>query len=72
MREECNECPNQFLGLLKALYLLRASRLKMHTDVLNVFVSFDRVIPIIMQHLLGDKDTSVVQNRSSKKKSLIF
>lgn len=57
MGEECNECPNQLLQLLKASYLLRASRMTMHTDVLNVFVCFGSVVPIIMQHLLGDKDT---------------
>lgn len=53
--------------MLKALYLLRASRPKTHTDVFNVFVRFGSIVPIIMQHLLGDKDTSVVQNRQRKK-----
>lgn len=56
-REEQNECPNQLSELLKASYLLSASRLKMHTDVLNVFVFFGSVVPKIMQHLLGDKDS---------------
>lgn len=69
---ERNECPNQLWGLLKASYLLRASRLKMHTDVLNVFVCFGSVVPIIMQHLPGDKDSSVVRNRPRKKNPLSF
>lgn len=65
-------CPDQLLGLTKASYLLRASSLKLHREMLNSFVCFDRVVPIRKQHLLGDRHFTSIEQNKGKKPNLIF